>query len=149
MGGADGVQAYRRVHGRWVFHSLFGEKRVAAVAAFAGRVAVMTTAPGAVSFYVFGGENWELEGRVEVGDYSRDHALVLGDGVAVVGDAGRFGGSGCVDVLVEREGGWALADSLRLADGRMGDRFGSRLALDGGVLTVGGERRCWVYQRRD
>lgn len=148
VGVGEGVQAYRRMNGRWVFHGLFGEKRVAAVAVFGGRVAVMNTGQGAVRFYAFGGEKWELEGRVEVQDYSRDPALVFGDGLAAAGDAGRFGGSGCVDVLVERKGGWALAETLRLADGRMGDRFGSRLSLDGGVLTVGGERRCWVYQQR-
>ncbi len=139
------VQAYRRTAGSWNFHSSFGKPQVCSVAMHAGRLAVYNMNPGMVCLYSFGGESWELESEIAVQDSSSDHPLVLGDGILAAGDPGRFGGSGGVDVLVERGGKWVLEQTIVLADRRMGDRFGRGLALSGNELTVCSDAGFWVY----
>lgn len=142
-GTAGGVQAYHRCAGEWAIHSVFGESNVTAVAAQQGRVAVTHRDSEQVCFYRLREGRWEVEARVA----ARGNALALSEDVAAVGDPDRFGGTGCVEVFVDRDGQWIREQCLRLTDGRMGDGFGSELWMAGGELHVAGKKESWVYGR--
>lgn len=78
-------------------------------------------------------------------------AIAIANGLALVGAPGA--GAGEVRVLTGGVGGWTQAGVLTAADGVLGDRFGSALAVDAGraaIAAVGalfGEGRTYLYSR--
>ena len=68
-------------------------------------------------------------------------AVLVGDGEIFVGEAANQFRPGAVYVYRKSGAGWQAAATLTMPDAKVGDRFGSTIALDG--------ENCWEFYPQD
>jgi len=100
------------------------------------------------------GERWEPEGRTALPKLTGEQFTAWDGDTAAIGFPYCHGSAGCVVVLRETEGEWAVVETLRPPELRLGDRFGESLGICGEWLmagaqgsTVGGG--CGYFFRRN
>ncbi len=65
-------------------------------------------------------------------------AVAIGEGEVFIGEAEGFKNPGLVHVYQRgQDGSWSLAATLQAPNGRVDDRFGETLAVEGGTLLIG------------
>lgn len=102
---------------------------------------------GAAYLYERSGNNWsdpvKLLPPSPLGSEHFGYSVALDGSTLVVGaklDSVHGGGAGAAHVFVTSTGAWELQDTLRPADGAVGDLFGVSVAVDGDTLLVGAVR---------
>ncbi|GIV58606.1 MAG: hypothetical protein KatS3mg042_1519 [Rhodothermaceae bacterium] len=122
-----------------------GDRFGAALAVAGNHLLVGAPAHGAAYLFARDAEGtWNEVGRLALGEGADEigfgGAVALGEGMALVGAEGYQDNTGAVFAFRATDTGWAVQDTLT-GEAVPGARFGSAIALDGGMALIGAPRQ--------
>ena len=99
---------------------------------------------GAVYLFESGTRGWTQKAKLVsptrvIGD-NLGAALVLADGILLVGATGHDSSMGIVHTWKREGGSWVPAGTITARDNKRGDRFGSSIAMQSGNVVIGAPR---------